>query len=122
MPTQQELIQQINTLLQQLATNARPPPQPVDKVLDAIEAMLFDRISIRAGANILLASDWDFVDPSRSMQTQPENVEDFLHHCDTDVGKYSNMYEPRQKLLKTICDAYGRYVRSSRAQYRSTQS
>jgi len=106
-----KLVDQLTNGSQPQQQNLKLKQKPTD-IMDLMEDMVFDRCGVYRMARAILATGWDYVDPSGMMQKPPDDVQDFLQSCTTDVSKYSEMHLGRRNLLKMICDAYVRSLGS----------
>jgi hypothetical protein len=62
-------------------------------------------------AQMILSSDWDYIDPKGRMTTSPEDVVEFLQNLMFRPQSYEKLPEKAQNLLNAIIDSYGRWWR-----------
>jgi hypothetical protein len=93
------------------------PPQLIEDltIYDVPFAMRDGRGPVYQGVELIINSGWDFKD--QFMHKSPEEVKDFLESCLMDTCRMSEMHPNRQAFLKTILNAFQRWLKTNQTAF-----
>jgi hypothetical protein len=80
------------------------------RVRDAIREVYQGQKTYDHAIKLILQTSWPFTDPSGLVQKTPAELEDFLRTCNTEIGLYAELNEPRRKLLHMCFDIWLRWA------------